>query len=99
MNRASLRREHDLILVSGVLDFLTVGALLDQGLALFGTDRELILDLAEVERANSAGLALLLEWLDVTQRRGQALRFRHLPESLLAIAGMSHLEEHLPLVD
>lgn len=52
-----------------------------------------------MERANSAGLALLLEWLDAAQRRGQGLRFRHLPESLLAIAGMSHLEEHLPLVD
>ena len=85
--------------LAGVLDFSTVDrALRDRGLAAFGSKRGLILDLAGVTRANSAGLALLLEWLDQAASGNLELRFTNLPASLTAIARMSNVEDLLPVV-
>ena len=82
--------------VRGVLDFTTVGALLSKGVAAFGGCREVVLDLQGVTRSNSAGLALLLEWLDHGRAQGFELRFVNLPDSLLAIARMSNVDALLP---
>jgi phospholipid transport system transporter-binding protein len=81
--------------VSGVLDFATVGGLLSQGLAAFGGNPRVELDLQGVTRSNSAALALLLEWLDLGRSQGFELHFVNLPESLLAIARMSNVEDLL----
>jgi phospholipid transport system transporter-binding protein len=83
--------------VRGVLDFTTVGALLSKGVAAFGGRREVVLDLQGVTRSNSAGLALLLEWLDHGRVQGIALRFVNLPDSLVAIARMSNVDALLSL--
>ncbi len=78
--------------VHGVLDFTTVGELLSNGVAVFGGRREVVLDLQGVSRSNSAGLALLLEWLDHGRVQGFELRFVNLPDSLVSIARMSNVE-------
>lgn len=78
--------------VRGVLDFSTVGALLSKGVAAFGGRREVVVDLQGVSRSNSAGLALLLEWLDQGRVQGVELRFVNLPDSLVAIARMSNVD-------
>ena len=85
--------------VSGVLDFSTVAALLPQGLTAFADASRVELDLAGVTRANSAGLVLLLEWLDHARRRGQSLRLAHLPASLADIARISNCLTLLPVTD
>ena len=79
----------------GALDFSTVGELLSRGLDVFTGHRQVVLDLAGVTRANSAGLALLLEWLDHGKKRGFELRVVNLPESLRAIARMSNVDAML----
>jgi phospholipid transport system transporter-binding protein len=96
MSHAEVERAGDRIRLTGVLDFATVGRLREQGLALFEASPGILLDLAGVERANSAGLALLLEWLDLAQQRGQRLRLCNLPDSLQAIARISNLDGRLP---
>jgi phospholipid transport system transporter-binding protein len=81
----------------GNLDFSTVdGILRDLGLDAFGNRRAVVLDLASVNRANSAGLVLLLEWRDYAAAKGVALSFANLPDSLLAIARLSNVAELLP---
>ena len=76
----------------GVLDFNTVGALLAKGAAAFEGQERVELDLQGVTRANSAALALLLEWLDLGYSKGFQLGFSNLPDSLVAIARMSNVE-------
>jgi phospholipid transport system transporter-binding protein len=83
--------------LSGTLDFASVPGLLEQGRSHFTGGEPLVLDLAGVERANSAGLALLLEWLDLAGRRGQRLELENPPPALLAIARMSNVMDLLPL--
>ncbi len=82
--------------VDGILDFGSVGPLLAQGEALMPRTGQVQIDLSGVESANSAGLALLLEWLDLAQARGVRLRYLGMPESLTRIAAFSNLGTLLP---
>lgn len=82
--------------LAGEVLFANVSALRQQSLSLF-TRGDLELDLADVERADSAALALLLEWMRQGRASGYTIRYRNLPEQLLAIARASDLEEVLPL--
>jgi phospholipid transport system transporter-binding protein len=82
--------------LEGVLDFSTVNRIAVSGIALFKRDASVEIDLAGVESANSAGLALLLEWLDVARARGARVTYRNLPDSLVRIAAVSNLAALLP---
>jgi phospholipid transport system transporter-binding protein len=54
-------------------------------------------DLGQVQRSDSAGLALLIEWLREAQRSGGSLRFFNIPAQMLEMARVSGLDEILPL--
>ena len=79
--------------LSGELSFRTVPGLLREGERLFEGCSAFVLDLQGVDRADSAGLALLLEWLRSCRRRQQDLYFRNLPQALVEIARVSNLDE------
>ena len=85
--------------LEGVLDFGTVRALLRDGERMLAGEGPLAIDLAAVHEANSAGLALLLEWVDLAQRRGRPLHLYNLPESLVHLAELANLGPLLPLAD
>jgi phospholipid transport system transporter-binding protein len=85
--------------VEGVLDFDSVVALVAEGERLFSGQGPLDVDLRGVREANSAGLALLLEWLDLARRRKLELRYRNLPESLVRLAELTNLGGLLPASD
>ncbi len=58
---------------------------------------ELCIDLGGVSRSDSAGLALLVEWMRQAKERQVKLRFRNLPLQLREIARISDLLSLLPL--
>jgi phospholipid transport system transporter-binding protein len=91
-------RGHTRIAVEGELDFDSVVPLLAQSRRLFGGQGRIEVDLGGVRRANSAGLALLLEWLDLAQQQGAHLRFHNPPELLLRLAAVTNVGELLPVV-
>jgi phospholipid transport system transporter-binding protein len=51
-----------------------------------------MLDLGGVGRADSAGLALLVEWSRQARRGRTALRFVNVPAQIRSLARVSHLE-------
>jgi phospholipid transport system transporter-binding protein len=83
--------------VSGVLDYASVGPLESASRSLLAAVPEAVVDLAGVERANSAALVLLLEWLDQAQRANRRIRFAGLPKSVLEIAEVSNVTRLLPV--
>lgn len=83
--------------ISGDLNFATVGTLLAEGEQVFAAHQAVRIDMQGVGQANSAGLALLLEWLDRARRRRQHLELINLPESLARIAAITNLTSLLPL--
>ncbi len=64
-----------------------------------GARQNLVFDLKAVTRTDSAGLALLLEWMTLAQSRQLQIHFCNLPAQLWDIAKVSDLEELIPLVD
>jgi phospholipid transport system transporter-binding protein len=85
--------------ISGDLNFDTVTGLLEESKAtLFASPvTQLDLDLSGVTRADSAGLALLLQWMRMARANECDIHYHHLPEQLLAIARPGELDSLLPV--
>lgn len=83
--------------VSGVLDAATAPALLEQSAERFSATpgTQIHVDLGGVSEGDSAGLALLLEWLRVAKQRQQGIHFVNLPAQVAALARISEVEELL----
>jgi phospholipid transport system transporter-binding protein len=52
----------------------------------------LVIDCVSLGPTDSAGLAVLLDWLAEARRAGRQLRFQHLPEDLLRLARISAVD-------
>jgi phospholipid transport system transporter-binding protein len=83
----------DRLLARGELSFATAGQALRAGLVLLPSGRPCTIDLAGITAADSAGLAVLIEWLSVAATRGSELVFDAVPGQLRAIARISDVED------
>jgi phospholipid transport system transporter-binding protein len=72
--------------------FATVGDLLRASQPLFAEQKAVTVDLGAVTSVDSAGLALLLEWLRRARSNGHAVTYAKLPDKLVAIAKLSGVE-------
>ncbi len=84
--------------LSGELTMQTVPNVARESLGIINRmSGEIKINLAQVVRADSAGLALLIDWLRTAQRNKFKIEFEHLPEQLMQIAKLSELNELLPI--
>lgn len=81
--------------IAGDLTFETVAGLRERGADVLSSDGDVTLDLDAVTRADSAGLALMVEWLKQAKRRDARLKVKNMPDQMLAIARMSKLDSIL----
>jgi len=79
-------------LIFPCIDKNTVKAFTDQ---LNDTTGKIKLDLNQVTSSDSAGLALLIEWLKFAENKNIKLLFDNIPEQLLALARLGGFEEAL----
>ena len=96
MSEASISQQGDGLKLSGGLNFSSVASLLTANAWMQGD--ELIVDLSDVERSNSAGLALLLEWMKIAQQKGLQIKYHNVPEQLLVIARAYGVDQDLPII-
>ncbi len=78
--------------VSGQLTFDTVPDVSSTGSIALVEGAEIEVDLGSVARADSAGLALLVEWQSEARSRGAHVRFLNLPQQLQALIRVAGLE-------
>jgi phospholipid transport system transporter-binding protein len=83
----------------GSLDFDSVAPLRPQLRAYLQPGASIIINLKRVGQCNSAGLALLLQWVEDARRQGSSIAFRQIPPSLREITDLYHLATLLPIVD
>ena len=81
--------------VRGAMTFDSVTDLWRQSVDMFSDETILRIDLAQVTHTDSAGLALLVEWMREASRRGARIEFLHLPAQMLALADAANLEQAL----
>jgi phospholipid transport system transporter-binding protein len=77
--------------VSGRLTFDTVPAVLADSKTWFAGDGKITIDLSGVTLADSAGVALLLEWMEHSRDARRELDFSGFPEQLRRLIGVSGL--------
>lgn len=78
--------------VSGAMTFDSVNALWRDSDEMFCGDGVVQIDLREVTHTDSAGLALLVEWLRESERRGRRVEFLNLPAQMNALADATNLQ-------
>ncbi len=97
MAEASARRDGATLYVQGELDFDSVADLWKATESLFQAEPIHRIDLSGVHRSNSAGVALMVEWLRQARRRQWPLAFVNIPKQMRAIIEVAELETVLPL--
>jgi phospholipid transport system transporter-binding protein len=81
--------------VHGAMTFEHAKALLQQSEKLFANLPEVEIDLRQVEKADSSGLALMFEWMAWAEERKAKLSFIEVPEAIHAIANLCQTESLL----
>lgn len=86
-------------ILKGQLNFKSVPELWEKHkVSLFADQTEVIdIDLSQLERSDSSGLALLVEWYREAEQDGKKITFLNLPAQMYEIARVSGLNEILPL--
>jgi len=79
--------------VTGPLTLDSVTDLYRTSTDWFSGAREVSIDLAGVTRVDSAGLALLVEWLRLGRQGNSVVRFRNVPDSVLTLVRINGLQE------
>ncbi len=94
MSGAQVHGSGDTLALSGVIDHGSVEQLLQQGQVFIASTQsmELIVDWSLVTYANSAALALLLQWTRQAQAQHKSLRSQGAPGFLVQLARVSQLE-------
>lgn len=91
MNNLQQQRQNDVILLSGDLN-------IDNVLVLAGDNRPrfegqlMQVDLANVSHVDSAGLALLVDWMRAADEAGCQLSFLHVPEKMRSLARVTGMD-------
>lgn len=83
---AIIADEKGQLIVSGELNFATIVGLWNQSLPLFTNRSQIDIDLSQVTLSNSAGVALLVEWMKYAKRTNKPITFHGIPTQLQSIA-------------
>lgn len=89
--------EEGAFLIAGELTLATASSVLAKSRSEFAQAEALNIDLADVTRADSAALALLVSWMRLAKQSDKHIQFQNLPAQMLAIAKASGLDAILPV--
>ena len=78
--------------IEGDLTFSTIDKNTAKIMSKLITPNDITIDLKQVEATDSAGLALIIEWLKIARSRNIELAFINVPEQLQALARLSGFE-------
>jgi len=81
--------------LEGEMTFGTAAAILRESIEHFADHTLLEVDLGGVTKTDSAGLALLLEWITWANHTVREIRFTNMPDKVTAIARVTEVEDLL----
>ena len=81
--------------VSGAMTFATAEKILRTSEEPFEEHSQLEIDLSGITASDSAGLALLLEWVTWANHSVREIHFKNMPEKIIAIARTTEVEQLL----
>lgn len=99
MSDAAIEKTNGRFSIKGEMSFKTVNGLLAQSSALGFDGTPLYIDLDQVTRADSSGLALLVEWTARARRGDTKICFLNMPGQMREIARMTEVDTFLPMCE
>jgi len=86
-------------ILKGQLNFDSVPELWNENKSLLFDDESntLEINLSQLERSDSSGLAILVEWYREAEQRNKKITFLNMPAQMYDMARISGLDEILPL--
>lgn len=91
IKHADITLQNNILSVKGQLCFANVMSVYQQSLALLDQCPEWVFDFAGVTESDSAGLALIIEWIKLAKRKNRSVRFNTISQDLMSIARASGL--------
>ncbi|MBL1262673.1 STAS domain-containing protein [Methylomicrobium sp. RS1] len=80
-------------LVEGDLTFATIDKQAVKSLNFLTANKEITIDLGQIRNTDSAGLALMIEWIKYCRAKRILLRFSNVPKQLLSLARLSGFDQ------
>jgi phospholipid transport system transporter-binding protein len=81
--------------VKGNLTFASIDKDILKSFSFLKGEKNIILDLSQVHTTDSAGLALMIEWLKYCKKNTMELHFENIPLQLLALAKLSGFDHNM----
>jgi len=86
--------------LEGALSYANVSSVYKKTAGFFKKNRTHIqIDLGGITHSDSAGVALLVEWLSEARDNNQILKFINIPKQMLEMVRISSLERVLPITE
>ncbi|MCK9398022.1 MAG: STAS domain-containing protein [Methylobacter sp.] len=80
-------------IVDGDLTFATIDKQTLKSFSFLKAAKEITIDLGRVSCTDSAGLALMIEWVKYSRHNRTHIAFKNIPEQLLNLAKLSGLDQ------
>jgi phospholipid transport system transporter-binding protein len=80
-------------IIDGDLTFSTIDKQTLKSFDFLNTSKHITIDLGRVSCTDSAGLALMIEWIKYTRHHRTHIVFKNIPEQLLNLAKLSGLDK------
>lgn len=96
---ATLTVKDNTLFISGVIDFDNVVSLRQEGVALIDAlkeTKEFKVDLKALKQSDSSGIALLTDFVRVSQEKNKTIVFINMPDFMVDIVQVCGLEGVLP---
>ena len=87
--------------VQGDLTFASIDKQIIKSFGFLKTSQTITIDLSEVSNTDSAGLALMIEWIKMARQYHVTLNFKNVPEQLQKLAKLSgfHTSDYFTTAD
>lgn len=79
--------------IDGDLTFATIDKQTLKSFSFLKAAKEITIDLGRVSCTDSAGLALMIEWIKYSRQNRTQLNFKNIPEQLLNLAKLSGFDQ------
>jgi phospholipid transport system transporter-binding protein len=83
---ADITFQDNRFLLSGELDFFNVMSVYQKSLQPLNKSQEWIFDFSQLKSSDSAGLALIIEWIKLAKEASKPVQFKYLSEDILSLA-------------
>lgn len=94
MNKVVIsRHDNEFVSISGDLTFSGIDKKTVRSFDFLDSGQAISIDLKAVGKTDSAGLALIVEWIKYANRHQKVLKFLNVPKQLMVLAKLSGLDQ------